>query len=126
MAMLLAAVVVAPMVEERKRSEPQPGDEEAVRLERALDTLRRLQFDYETGKLDEEDYAALRREHADAAIAARDELASKDPQNAAVAGEPAAAGQVRCAGCGSTLPPSVQFCTNCGIPAPQPFDSSGE
>ncbi len=115
MAMLLAAVIVAPMVEEGRRSAP--GDEVAVRLEHALEALRQLQFEYETGKLDDEDYAALRRQHAEAAIAARDELASKAPEHAVAAGESGTpTGQPCCDICGSALAPSVRFCTHCGSP----------
>jgi hypothetical protein len=118
MAMLLAAVVVAPMVEEGRRSKPEPGDEAAVRLEHALEALRQLQFEYETGKLDDEDYAALRREYAEAAIAARDELASKAPDTVVAEKSGTAAGQPCCNTCGSALAPSVQFCTQCGSPLP--------
>jgi hypothetical protein len=119
MAMLLVAVVVAPMVEEGRRSRPEPGGEAAVRLEHALEALRRLQFDYETGKLNDEDYAALRREHAADAIAARDELASQAPaESGAPAGEPS------CATCGSVVARSVQFCTHCGSPVLQPSAES--
>ena len=126
MAMLLVAVVVAPMVEEGRRSKPEPGGEAAVRLEHALEALRRLQFDYETGKLNDEDYAALRREHAADAIAARDELASQAPaESGTPAGESGApAGEPSCATCGSVVARSVQFCTHCGSPVLQPTAES--
>ena len=128
MAMLLAVVVVAPIIEEGRRSKPQTGDEAALRLERALDALRRLQFDYETGKLDEEDYAELRGEYAAAAISARDELASRAPQDGQAQAESdgAVVGPANCSACGTMLAPSVQFCTHCGIPAPQQVGESAK
>ncbi|MEN8143827.1 MAG: hypothetical protein ABFS14_02650 [Gemmatimonadota bacterium] len=129
MAMLLAAVVIAPLVEEGRRSRPGPGDEASIRLERALEALRRLQFEYETGKLDDEDYAAMRSEHAAAALAARDELASREPGEAAAPGASGASGAAvevpSCEICGSVLDSSVQYCTHCGNPVPQPSAGSG-
>lgn len=44
--------------------------------------LREIQFDYETGKIDESDYRDLRRRHEVGAVRARRAMASAGPQQA--------------------------------------------
>ena len=79
-------------------------DQEAGRqakAERAIDALRELEFEYQTGKVSEEDYAKLRARYARQAIAARDEL-----------GETVGPGA--CTSCGAPRKEGAKFCSACG------------
>ena len=70
LAVLLVAVLVAPMLE--RGEAVGAGSSAADRLDLALDALREIEFEHETGKISDEDYATLRQRHAADAIAARD------------------------------------------------------
>lgn len=107
---LIVAVIIAPIVEERGRSgdlEEGDGRDATDRQEEALEALRRLEFDFLSGKVDERDYGPLRSRYAALAIAARDELAQADTESKASV-------VLTCAGCGAALPGSEKFCTACG------------
>jgi len=108
---LLAAVLVAPLLDRQPKSggTVEPGE----RLGEALEALRELEFEHETGKIDDEDYRKLRAEYAAVAIAARD----------AGATAPAAADDRRrggegtvCGVCGAPTAPTASFCSRCGTP----------
>ncbi len=101
MAILIAAVIFAPLIEGRRAAESGFEDSAARRKEDALEALRELEFEYQTGKVAEEDYAALRARYARAALAARDEL-----------GEETAA--AACPSCGSDLKQGAKYCSHCG------------
>lgn len=102
MAILVAAVIFAPMIEGRWREGARKGQTSAsARKDAAIAALRELEFEYQTGKVSEEDYAALRARYAREALAARDEL-----------GETASAAS--CPACGATVKEGAKFCTACG------------
>ncbi len=102
LAVLLAAVLIAPFLE---RGEPVgAGSAPSDRLDLALDALRDIEFDHETGKLADEDYQSLRARYAADAIAARDAGAGSDQVSAAG----------RCSVCEAALSPDVRFCPHCG------------
>ena len=98
---LLMAVLLAPLLEERPDAGPPTTP--AGRLEEAFDALRELEFEHETGKIDDADYRALRAEYAAAAIAARD--AGAVPPAGASSG---------CPVCGARLASGAKFCSRCG------------
>jgi len=102
MAILVAAVIFAPMIEGRWREGRNRGKETAAaRKDEAIEALRELEFEYQTGKVSEEDYVALRSRYAREALAARDEL-----------GESVEARS--CPACGAAVTEGAKFCTACG------------
>lgn len=105
LAILIVAVVAAPFVERRgQRVRPEGGGPTSEdRREAALDALRELEFEFQTGKLTREDYLPLRAKYAAEAIAARDEL-----------GEGADTGPGRCPTCGAERRGEAKFCSRCG------------
>ena len=118
---LLAAVLLAPLLE-GSRDERAEGDAER-RLADALEALREIEFEHETGKLSDEDYRVLRAEHAHEAIAARDAGAGASSSDAAARDtrrpEVDAASQVahpaeRCRICEAPLRSGARFCSRCG------------
>ncbi len=101
---LLAAVVLAPLVEGRHLDERPEGELSAVeRKELAIEALRELEFEYQTGKVSEQEYLSLRERFGRQALAAREEL-----------GEPAAAPEGRCETCGAEAREGAKFCGRCG------------
>ena len=106
---LLAAVLVAPLLDRQPRAGgvTEPGE----RLGDALEALRELEFEHETGKIDDEDYRKLRAEYAAVAIAARDAGATApaeaDDRRRRAEG-------VACAVCGAPTAPGARFCSRCG------------
>lgn len=100
MAILVAAVIFAPLVEGRWR-ERKGGSSAAARKESAISALRELEFEYQTGKLSEEDYAILRSRYAREALAARDELGETVDSRG-------------CGACGATVEEGAKFCSACG------------
>jgi hypothetical protein len=91
----------------------------------SLLALRDAEYDYETGKLDREDYLAMKRQlsaEALAALAALEEGESPPPAGEAqLEAEIAAArslleGGVRCATCAHRNPLGSRFCGACGSP----------
>lgn len=101
MAVLLLAVVFAPLVEDRLRTGTSDPRTAAERKEAAVEALREIEFEYQTGKLSEEDYSSLRARYAREAVAARDEV------------EESAADGV-CSSCRADVPPGTRFCSRCG------------
>lgn len=101
LAALVTAVLVAPLLD--RHPDGGPPTTPAERLDEALDALRELEFEHETGKIDDAYYRSLRAEYAAVAIAARD-------AGAAVPAE-AAGG---CPVCGGRLAPRAKFCPRCG------------
>ena len=82
---------------------PQP-DARVVDGERqnpAIDALREIEFDRETGKLSESDYAALRGEYMQRAVVVM-----------------RAGGQPVCEICGPRPERDALYCSNCGLPIP--------
>jgi len=100
MAILVAAVIFAPMVEGHW-SEGKDGNSAADRKEAAIAALRELEFEYQTNKVSDEDYATLRARYARQALAARDELGESVDLHA-------------CPGCGAPAKDGAKFCSSCG------------
>ena len=100
MAILVAAVIFAPMIEGKWR-EGKDGDSATDRKEAAIAALRELEFEYQTNKVSDEDYATLRGRYARQALAARDELGEVADLHA-------------CPGCGATVKGGAKFCSSCG------------
>jgi hypothetical protein len=100
MAVLVAAVIFAPMVEGRWR-EGKQGNTAADRKDAAIESLRELEFEYQTGKVSDEDYQTLRSRYARDALAARDELGESVDSRS-------------CTGCGAPAKEGAKFCSACG------------
>ncbi len=101
LAVLLAAVLIAPLFE--RGEAVGSGSSPAERLEVALDALREIEFEHETGKIGDDDYRELRARYAADAIAARDAGAGEASPMAG-----------RCAVCDADLKPESRFCSLCG------------
>jgi len=67
----------------------------------ALDALREIEFDRETGKLSDADYKALKETYTQRAVTAM-----------------RAHGSAVCATCGPRPETDALFCSNCGMPLP--------
>jgi hypothetical protein len=115
LALLLAAVIIAPMLERKSVREAEAPTPEG-RKARALDALRELEFEYETGKMAESDYQRLRARWAREAIEARDALGETGSEvssaGAGTGAETEAA--TACPVCGAHLRPGAKFCSRCG------------
>ncbi|HEY6103507.1 MAG TPA: zinc ribbon domain-containing protein [bacterium] len=119
----VAAIIMYPLI---RRSEPAPtraaAPPAAARTRLALTAIKELEFDYETGKIDEDDYRALRARYDAKAIDALERPAAlPDAQShredliAKLEAEiRAARGRRFCASCGGVLPKSARFCPACG------------
>jgi hypothetical protein len=102
LAVLLVAVLVAPLLE--RGEAVGAGSPAADRLDLALDALREIEFEHETGKMDDADDAVLQQRFAADAIAARDAGAGSDTD-----AEPGS-----CSVCDATVSPEARFCSRCG------------
>lgn len=82
----------------------------------ALSALRDLDFDFRTGKVNEEDYPALRAELVAQAAKSIEKVDEEDDRIEALirARKMAGAGGIKCPKCGSGLTGSVHFCPHCG------------
>jgi hypothetical protein len=114
LAILLAAVVIAPLVERKESDELEAPPTDQRRKQRAIEALRELEFERETGKIPEDDYLALRARLAKEAIAARDALGETDAAGAAPDGTTPVPATGRCAVCDAPLRPGAKFCSRCG------------
>lgn len=103
LAVLLAAVIFAPMIERKGVREAESPTAEG-RKARALDALRELEFEYETGKMADSDYNRLRAHWANEAIEARDSLG--ESMDRPVGGV--------CPVCGADVRAEAKFCSRCG------------
>ena len=123
------AVVLQPLLRSAPRPESAPVDlldpEETPRGI-ALAALREIEFDRATGKLSDEDYAALKSRYTEQALA----LIRADDNREAAAGESAQAdpieamiaarvrtlreGEQVCPRCGPRPEADAVFCSNCG------------
>lgn len=150
---LLATAVVLyvllPIVQGREallhRTEEESTEEE-FRKRIALSALRDVEYDYATGKLDEEDYRRLRGELSVEALriledtggeaaagtaAAGDEGAPSDPLEAEIARLRQGLEEGRaCRTCARVNPPGSRYCGGCGEPLgpeePEPVSAGGD
>jgi len=135
--LLLAAGLVAfigePLLGHRRRQrqgETQPQTQAIERLnlqkEGLYTAIQDLDFDYQTGKVDQWDYETLRQQLEGEAIATLRELDGLDPLAAldetlelqiarlrAAASETTPSTEV-CSNCGTDYPPDASFCAVCG------------
>ena len=115
---LAAIFLVAPL--RTRRKEPL-ADESAIALERerenVYESIRDLENDLETGKIDKEDYGLLRAElHASAVQMLRQqETLDTQPK---VENETASPTRALCSECHGELEPDWKFCSHCGAPVP--------
>jgi hypothetical protein len=123
--LLLIMVVVFAAV---RGSVPEPGEgRQLTQVELrdvALEALRELEFDYQTGKLPEEEYQALRGELGLAAVRARQAVEKKrtarSPEVAAAEDASTSRDRVPCRVCGTELEHEARFCAACGAPRDAP------
>jgi hypothetical protein len=117
----IAALAIGFLIGPLRGRREEPGEDPrlaALETEReaAVAALRSLEEDFETGKLDAEDYAELRAElRARAAELIQRQRAAEVPGAAAHARagtEPAPA----CSACAATLARDARFCHRCGTP----------
>jgi hypothetical protein len=89
---------------------------EPTDTERAVDALREIEFDRATGKLSDDDYAALKSAYtaeAVQAMRASDAAAAPDDEAEALIERYRDAG-VACPTCGERPEPAAAFCSSCG------------
>lgn len=109
--MIVVAVVAAAVVS--GKTEPVSGSPARARQDTTIEALRALEFEFQTGKLAEEEYVALRRELEVEAVRARDEARAGGGVGAG-AEDDAAADSSTCTACGNDLSGGESFCPNCG------------
>ncbi len=126
--LLLLLVVVYAAV---RSSLPEPGEGRGLTQvelrDAALEALRELEFDYQTGKLLEEEYQALRGELGLAAVRAREAVEqrrkkrqAKETSEAGASEASTGAKPITCRVCGKDLAPEARFCATCGAPRDPP------
>lgn len=118
------------------RTDDEMTEAEATRRVKLL-ALRDVEYDYATGKLDEEDYRDLRRELSREALQALEEAERERTVIENGAGEvddlELEIARVReglrsgltCGSCGHANPPGSRFCSGCGTPLPVASDRPG-
>ena len=120
------AIVLFPLFDERPRSprrERTPGP--GAGRSGAVDALREIEFDRETGKLSDDDYAALKGSYTRAALeelrAGEAAAASAGADSSGIALDAAEtlvrrlrASRRSCGTCGPRPEPEAQFCSECG------------
>lgn len=119
--LLLVGVTLAPLLEDDRP--PVELDElpPAERREAALEALRDVEFEHETGKLDEAEYRRLRTHFGRAVLEAEEEMTGTvetAPSAEGDGGEGAALEAVYCTACGEELRTGARFCPSCGEPRP--------
>jgi len=125
----VAAIIITPLVrrggsdlDERRA----PPDAEAQK-HLALTAIKELEFDHATGKIDDDDYRALRSRYEARAMEVLEhgahppvEPAWEDGAAQLEAEIRAARGRRFCADCGGPLPKAARFCPACGTPVEVP------
>jgi hypothetical protein len=128
--LLLAAAVVVVLLQPLVMNIRAPMDGEGewtseadARRRVALMALRDVEYDFATGKLDDQDYDILRKEISAEALEALEELdqeeTSRGPEalEAEIAAVRAGLGAgAACAACGYQNPEGSRFCSSCGGP----------
>jgi len=122
---VLLLVVVSAALQDRAALAPRPENAAPEERQRAaLDALRELEFDHLTGKISDEEYRALHRRYARAALAARDELAAAGNDRGGGDGRVGGNGLaghddgISCPACKAPVRPGAHYCSRCGTPIP--------
>lgn len=105
---LLLLTVAVLMAAVRSGDRGAAGDSVRARRDSAIEALRVLEFEYQTGKVSEDEYRPLRRRLELEAVQARDAMRS-DPD--AAVDEPT---EAWCGDCGRRLTGGEAFCPACG------------
>lgn len=119
--LMVLGLVLLPLVRGAPAPRPaEPPDAEETRRGQAVIALREIEFDRATGKLSDEDYAALKARYtAEAVAAGREERLEVEPDlEAMVAARREAVERgilaPECARCGPRPEPDAAFCSGCG------------
>ncbi len=135
---LVLGVMVAPLFRDEGPAAEMEALPPAERREAALEAVRDLQFEHETGKMGDEEYRRLRAHFGRMVLEAEEELEAAgeavsdeggDARAAVAAARREAAGgssdasAAECPACGEELEASVRFCPQCGTRRP---GASGE
>lgn len=124
--LLVTAALLAPLFLERGPEVELEDLPPAERREAALEALRELTFEHETGKLADAEYESLRSRLGKVALAAEEEAEAGDGDGdgeearGATEDRPPVAvreAEATCRRCGRELPPRASFCPGCGRPA---------
>ena len=122
--LLVTAALLAPLFLDREPEVELEDLPPAERREAALEALRELAFEHETGKLPDEEYESLRSRLGKVVLEAEEAAgageAAAGEAGGAVASERSAAVREAvstCRHCGRELPPGASFCPGCGRPA---------
>ncbi|MCS7056893.1 MAG: zinc ribbon domain-containing protein [Thermoflexales bacterium] len=131
---IVVVVIALPLLDRKTPAVQPPSRREALEQERRtiISAIRELDFDYRTGKIDEEDYKRLResrvargaqilRELAELDEAERDVDAEIEAQVARFRTVQATDGRARaksviCSSCGHAAGAGDKFCPQCGHP----------
>ena len=113
--LLLLVVVLSAFRESDGSPEIGPAPTAAERRDTAIEALRQLEFEHQTGKMPEAEYRDLHRRLAQEAVRAREAAEVESPGSTRPA-DGAAAGTA-CQVCGAALAPSDHFCSSCGSAA---------
>ena len=101
---------------------PDPFDTEETERSRAVEALREIEFDRATGKLSDDDYAALKARYTTLAVQAMRQERAAEPDDASLEamiaarrhGGPASG----CPTCGPRPESDAAFCSSCGLRLP--------
>lgn len=119
LAVIALVFVLHPLFDDSARPSrtPRKLDAEAPAVE-AVQALREIEFDRETGKLSDSDYGALKARYTREAVAAFREEESEISGDAGDAAEAVILRyrkrQLGCSECGPRPEPDAVYCSNCG------------
>lgn len=124
---LLVGVTLAPLVEQEPSDVPAEDLPAGERRELALEALRELEFEHETGKLGDDEYRRQRARYGRLALDALEELEKADaPESGTDEVAPAPGmgdgasrsgeSELRCPSCAAVARSGSRFCAQCGSP----------
>ena len=125
------AYIAIPIIKSDDSGEiPIVFDLESISLEEekeeSYNAIKEAEFDYETGKLSDEDYGLIKEKYSEKAIKAMQKLEEREKRSSkteepTVPTMPTMQGKSKsktttatCAHCGAALPSGVKFCQSCG------------
>lgn len=126
--LLLVGVMLAPLLEDARPALDLDELPPPERREAALEALRDVEFEHDTGKLDEEEYRRLRTHFGRAVLEAEEAMAGAGERPAEGAPDGDAGGEAGargatpevacCTACGGELRTGARYCPACGEPRP--------